>query len=147
MREFPTSVAFGGRGIGVGGICERIHSHIRVHVLVGFIFFFASTFMNFTGRRKRSFRRDTELPAKEMPAHHFCLTVPLSRRRILHPYLLTRREDGGDSFPRCNFCVRCLSLLHHCIRVFSRKIPGCGEQWEAAFGPSTEHDRRVSKAD
>ncbi len=120
----------GGRGIdigrrgarrGIGGICERIHIHIRVRVLVGFIFLFASTFMNFH-RSQKAF-----IPGRAagegdgvrgaLPAHHFCLTVPFSQRRILHPDLLTRGEDGRDSSPCCNFCVRCLSLLHHCIRI------------------------------
>ena len=155
MKEFLTSVAWGGRGIGIGvrgarrgigRICERIHIRIRVRVFVGFIFFFARTFMNFH-RSQEAFIPAGHRAAVEgdgvrgaLPAHHFCLTVPLSRRWILHPYLLTRREDGGNSFSRCHFCVRCLSPFHHCICIRSRKIPGGWERREPASGPAAEHD-------
>ncbi len=87
MRVFLTSVAWGGRGIGIGGrgarrgiggICERIHVHIRVRVLVGFIFLFAGTFMNFH-RSQKAFIPAGHRAAGEgdgvrgaLPAHHFC---------------------------------------------------------------------------
>ncbi len=121
MKEFLTSVALGGRGISIGGcgagrgigrICERIHICIRVCVFVGFIFFFARTFRNFH-RSQEALIPAGHRAAVEgdgvrgaFPAHHFCLTAPLSRRRVLHPDLLTRGEDGGNSFSCCNFCVR-----------------------------------------